>query len=439
MRRFLRTLFGTQTTTITRRTESARQRRARLNVESLEARANPSSFVQNGVLCIVGTDNADTVTVHYQPASYSPYGFYLPAGFEVRENGVATVHRDYSLYTGGPGISRIEFDGKGGNDYFNDHSNRVPVAAFGGAGHDTLMGYNHADYLDGGGDNDRLYGYGGQDYLGGGSGDDLLRGDAGNDTLHGSTGRDTLTGGADLDSFDGGADFDLYRDDFNLAQPFYNGQAVEDIIQQDGLTCQTLAALASATRAGHSFAGQITYLGNNQYQVRVFPGGTGTNLTVTFDGAWSDNDPAPARDAWGRTLPEFWTILLQRARLQGYGVNWQTELTAAQWQAQLNAGNFRFSDDAMRTLTGRSATRTLSLPSATTIQSDLANGRMVQVATRSTLPAGAPVRQNHVYAVTGIWQDGTGQWHVFLYDPYGAYRVLTWGQFTANFVEYAVA
>jgi hypothetical protein len=130
---------------------------------------------------------------------------------------------------------------------------------------------------------------------------------------------------------------------------------------------------------------------------------------------------------------------MQRARLQGYGVNWQTELTAAQWQTQLNTGNFRFSDDAMRTLTGRTATRTLSLPSATTIQSDLANGRMVQVATPGTLPAGAPVRANHVYAVTGMWQDSTGQWHVFMYDPYGVYRVLTWSQFTANFIEYARA
>jgi hypothetical protein len=447
MRRLLKNLFGTKTA-------ATAPRRTRLNVEGLEQRDNPSSYVQFGTLYIVGTDTADTVTVHYGPGSAGGYygGIYFypqPPALEVRENGTVTAHPLYSNYTwGGSPISRIEFNGRGGDDYFNDYSNRVPVTASGMGGNDTLIGYGHDDYLYGGADNDELYGYGGRDFLWGDDGRDVLHGQGGDDTvygnnhddqLYGGSGRDFLSGGAGLDVLDGGADFDSYNDDFDFTQPFYLGQAVTDVIQQDALTCQTLAAMASATAAGHYFVNQITYLGNHNYQVRVFPNGVATNVTVRFDGNWSDNDPAPARDSLGRTLPEFWTILLQRTRLQLYGLNWQTEQTPAQWNTVLNTGNFRMSWDAMQTLTGLGVTQSLSIPAPATLQNQIANGRMVQVATPPTLPAGAPVRANHVFTVTTVWQDAGGAWWVYVYDPYGFYQLLSWGQFTANFVETAVA
>jgi hypothetical protein len=95
--------------------------------------------------------------------------------------------------------------------------------------------------------------------------------------------------------------------------------------------------------------------------------------------------------------------------------------------------------DAMQTLTGLSVTQSLSIPGPAPIQTNIAIGRMVQVATPPTLPAGAPVRANHAYTVTTVWQDAGGAWWAYVYDPYGFYQLLPWGQFTANFVESAVA
>lgn len=72
---------------------------------------------------------------------------------------------------------------------------------FGGAGNDTLKGYNGDDTLSGDSGNDKLYGGNGNDTLHGGSGMDTLYGEAGNDILFGGTGSDTLTGGAGNDRF----------------------------------------------------------------------------------------------------------------------------------------------------------------------------------------------------------------------------------------------
>lgn len=445
MRRLLQSIFGARQST----TRPGRRRRGAPAVEGLERRENPSSYVQSGVLYIVGGEAADRVTVHYRAEGYAS-GYYQPAALEVRENGAVTAHALNSYYyaSGGPRFSRIEFYGNGGDDYFNDYSNAMPIWAFGNAGNDILIGYNHDDWLVGGTGDDTLQGYDGRDILNGGDGADNLWGDGGDDSLSGGNqmdrlfggpGRDTLSAGADLDVIDGGPDFDTYRDEFDLSRPFYGGQAVEDVRQQDAPTCQTLAAMASATLAGHDFSTQITYQGGTQYRVRIYPGGTPTDLTLTFDGTWSDNDPAPARDSMGRTLPEFWTILMQRARLQPFNVDWQTERTAAQWQTIMNTNDFRMSRDAMRTLVGRTATQTPGIPAPQTFQGYLANRRMVQVATPATLPAGAPVVANHVYAVSGVWQGGPGIWLVSLYNPQGFYQTLNWDQFTANFIETAVA
>lgn len=89
-----------------------------------------------------------------------------------------------------------------------------PIAAFGGAGNDTLTGGDAADHLvggtgndilDGGGDNDILDGGDGNDTLVGGDGDDTLAGGAGNDILQGGSGADLLNGGAGNDVLDGGS------------------------------------------------------------------------------------------------------------------------------------------------------------------------------------------------------------------------------------------
>jgi Ca2+-binding RTX toxin-like protein len=169
-----------------------------LNVEALEERANPSSYVSGNTLYIVGTNGNDTVTVGYQSGSSSGAWYSLPK-FTVTENGVTTSHTN-SYYNP---INRIAFYGYGGNDYFNDYSNVVPITAYGMDGNDTLIGYNHSDYLDGGNGNDVLYGYDGHDTLVGGQGYDIMYGMNGNDTMEGGQDGyyDYMAGGAGQDMF----------------------------------------------------------------------------------------------------------------------------------------------------------------------------------------------------------------------------------------------
>ena len=79
------------------------------------------------------------------------------------------------------------------------------IAAFGGAGDDTLIGGDAADHLVGGAGNDNLDGAGGNDVLDGGDGNDTLTGGDGDDTLNGRAGDDTLLGGSGHDILNGGA------------------------------------------------------------------------------------------------------------------------------------------------------------------------------------------------------------------------------------------
>ena len=79
------------------------------------------------------------------------------------------------------------------------------VLLVGGAGNDTVIGYESNDTLIGNGGNDILQGNGGADTLNGGDGDDDLSGGTGNDALNGDAGTDTLQGGLGNDTLDGGA------------------------------------------------------------------------------------------------------------------------------------------------------------------------------------------------------------------------------------------
>ena len=177
-------------------TSSAKRPSAQLSLMSFEERANPSSYVDgNGWLRIVGSEYSDQLTVHYQAGgSYGSY-YYSPPRVTVYENGAASTF-NATWMTG-----RIVFEGKGGHDYFNSYIESWDVAAWGGSGNDTLIGYNGRDYLVGGEDDDELWGWGGDDSMDGGAGQDRLYGMAGSDTLDGGTGWDRLNGGSERDYF----------------------------------------------------------------------------------------------------------------------------------------------------------------------------------------------------------------------------------------------
>jgi Ca2+-binding RTX toxin-like protein len=92
-------------------------------------------------------------------------------------------------------LTRLEFLGRDGDDYFDASANlnsRISISMDGGAGNDTLIGGAGADLLLGGDGHDYLDGRGGVDVLNGGNGDDTLDGgrDGRQDVLIGGLGAD---------------------------------------------------------------------------------------------------------------------------------------------------------------------------------------------------------------------------------------------------------
>lgn len=123
---------------------------------------------------------------------------------------------DDSVTIGSSGGASLTFFGDAGNDEFygsgvgRDFPAFFPIAAYGGAGSDTLLGGGDDDLLDGGDGNDSIAGYAGKDTMLGDNGDDLLRGHGGNDSIVGGTGRDKLTGDAGADTLIGNRGNDLF-------------------------------------------------------------------------------------------------------------------------------------------------------------------------------------------------------------------------------------
>jgi serralysin len=163
---------------------------ARLGLEHLEERANPSSFAFNGHLYIYGGGGDDRVIVTQ-----------APGGYKVVDNGVSKLYSSAQVWRGD-----VYFYGFAGNDYFSNATG-LRAHAWGMAGNDVLVGGWNDDYLDGGN---------GGDYLVGGLGNDTLLGGAGKDVLRGGAGDDTLNGGDDgvRDFLDGGPGHDRFQRDW---------------------------------------------------------------------------------------------------------------------------------------------------------------------------------------------------------------------------------
>lgn len=162
------------------------------NLETLEDRSTPSSYIWNGDLYVVGGNANDSASVNYEV--YSGVGYY-----HVNDNGAHTWYTASSVWGGD-----VAFYGYGGNDYFVNYSG-LRTYAWGGDGVDTLVGSYNADYLDGQNGTDYIYGYGGNDtliagydwsynYVNGGTGDDWIYGGYGGDTLVGEAGNDWIYG-----------------------------------------------------------------------------------------------------------------------------------------------------------------------------------------------------------------------------------------------------
>lgn len=99
-------------------------------------------------------------------------------------------------------VGLITFYGDGGNDTFVNATSAYAIA-YGGYGHDVLVGGNFGN---------ALVGESGSDILVGGFDSDILLGERGNDILLGGPGADVLYGGTGFDQFLGIEPFDVIDD-----------------------------------------------------------------------------------------------------------------------------------------------------------------------------------------------------------------------------------
>lgn len=407
-------------------------------MEQLESRqvlaaSVTASLSNKGVLTIQGTENGDHLYVRQINGIAST--FISVDNCQISVKGKMCDAVDVN------DVKKIVIRGNGGDDSIALHVTDYDAVSIdaevqGGTGNDSIWGGNGDDSLSGNAGQDYLWGYGGDDLLNGGT---------------------VASGGtvAERDYFWGGEGFDTYSDAFDQTKWTYQGVSVNDIQQEGSPTCQTLATLAAAVNAGINFnTPKITHLGGTSYSVRVYENGKAVNETVKFDGTWNDNDPSPSVDAKGMINPEFWTILMQRARLEHfYKVDSSQEMTQADWDKvnEKSKNGLYNVETAMRQMHGWKTTDSdIGDVSAKALAKAQDEGAMIVAGTpgegKKKTANSTGIVSGHAYAVTNVFKDSQGKWSVQVYNPWGhdghgtprdgqndGFLTLTWSEFTANF------
>ena len=162
-------------------------------------------LLENRQLLAGITFDADSGTVNIEGTSHGDQVYVLNGSdsqIKIRFEGVEETVFDRSI------VQSITFRGLGGNDYFENRTDKRS-RAFGNNGDDTLIGGDNRDRIRGGKGNDRIEGRNGNDFLHGGKHQDSILGGEGNDEIVGSFGADSLHGQQGNDAIDAGADNDL--------------------------------------------------------------------------------------------------------------------------------------------------------------------------------------------------------------------------------------
>lgn len=401
-----------------------------LRVERLESREAPAlaAMLANGTLVVNGGDNDDQIVIEQ-----TSDGRYVVA--------------DSGMSFNAKNVRRIEVNGGGGNDLIDLGSiapaRKRPVTAklIGGAGNDTVVGTLGNDTIFGGAGNDLLVGRTGNDFLNGQEGDDnlyadegsdRLEGGEGNDKLFGADGVDHLNGGAGSDVLEGGAGRDAFKDVFDPQQWAVDGYTPQDVQQGSGGTCSMLATMAASAWNGEGVRGNIEYLGNNNFRVKL----NDTWLfglfhsskyeIVNFDGSWYDHDAQPTRlraddgSPTGALAGDFWTTIYQRAVLQAEGENWRDYRTIEAFGMSGSTAHHAILGDADTSSVDDDGAL------AGEMRDSLRNGAIVTAGTRSFGKdgAGAEILEQdgvislHAYAVMDVYQGQDG-WRIRLYNPWG--------------------
>ena len=309
-------------------------------LESLETRVVPAvvtATLYGNYLYVQGTNADDYLQVIQSGSRLSVYNAKIYAnGAYVDSVSTSTV-------------LKVAIYGYGGNDVINASGVYEDVYASGGDGNDVLYG---------------------------GNGNDSLYGDSGVDTIYGGAGNDYLNGGnvpGVRDTLVGGSGFDWFFRPVNPNYPVIDGLKVSDIVQGHSPSCQSVAALAEGAKQGFNFANNIRYLGNSKYLVQLK--GSLSAQTVTFNGTTNDNDPSPNASS----PAEFWTVLMQRARLQAYNIDSSMEYSTSQWDGFNAIRGYKLYSlsQAISDFTGASISiNTLGSFSPQSLQASLAQGNL---------------------------------------------------------------
>ncbi len=354
------------------------------SIERLESRdllAGVSAYFTQGSLVISGTTGNDYISV-------------------TESNGQLSVYGAQITFVGGRkvGIEAAKVD-------------RVFISSY--SGNDTIIAssLSKQTIVASGAGNDSIYTGGGKDIVDAGEGNDLVSSGGGNDRI---------TAGykvGERDTLFGGGGFDWYYRPYDPMAPVVAGATFTDIRQGEAPLCQTAAALAEAAKQGHNFGNDIKAFTGTLFDVKLY--GNLSRQQVYFDGWTNDHDLVPAAPG------EFWTVLMQRARLQALGLNPTKEYTRAEWDAaSLKTGGRLYSiGEALYHFTGSYPTyKEISAANPQALQSALQRGDYLIAQSRiGSGVSGDGIVRNHAYAVLGVYQEG-GVWKVKLYNPWGRDR-----------------
>ncbi|HJZ94388.1 MAG TPA: C2 family cysteine protease [Gemmataceae bacterium] len=401
---------------------SALRPTTRLALEPLEAREVPTASLVNGVLTVRGTDMADEITIDRVD---TPDAVYV----RVTENGQATDFRASD-------VRRVRVFANGGDDYIAHNFAALNAVLYGGDGDDTIYGDDGRDYLNGGAGFDTLHGWGGNDTLVGGDGNDKLYGEDGYDHLYGGGGRDWLNAGSAAEPADGGP-----GRDFNAYVWVYNGARATDINQLASQTCCFLASLAGVAHTGLiDMGGQISYVGDDTYNVRLFVNGAWQDVSVFFNGEPTRDDNG-IYDVRSDREGEFWPLLYQRAYMLMIGFDPYSAASMASFDGEARG------DQSLTMISGWSA------------QTALIDATMTPEGLQGMVRGGYAVDAYyaaHWGAVTDVFRSN-GTWFVRIYNPWGhdgwlgeglrpvrdgvndGFLTMTWANFMANFGKYSWA
>lgn len=205
--------------------------------------ATALTYISNGYLYIVGTDEADgRDNVSVRSSGTQGIEVVVQKWNDNRE--LLGSYRDSFSRSRIP--NGIRFYGYAGKDTFLNNTD-LPSFASGGEGDDVLYGGSVYDSLYGDNGDDLVSGGGGGDFLNGGVGDDLVSGGAGRDIMLGGYGNDNMYGSSDSDTMYGGPGRD-----------YMDGGSGDDYMYGEGDADKMFGSLGSDYMRGGAGADEMT-------------------------------------------------------------------------------------------------------------------------------------------------------------------------------------